>query len=47
MAVRRVEAERTTGQGMGIASAVWAVLLALAILVSPLLYDAWRLFGGS
>ncbi len=47
MAVRRVEVERTAGEAFDSWTAIWAALLAIALLVSPFLYDLWRAFGGS
>ncbi len=47
MAVRKAEVERVPRQNEDVRAAIWAALLALALLVSPLAYDAWRMFGGS
>ncbi len=47
MAVRKASAGRVPQQNDDVKAAIWAALLALALLFSPLAYDAWRLFGGS
>lgn len=47
MAVRKARAGGVPRRSEDLRAAIWAALLALALLMSPLVYDVWRLFGGN
>lgn len=47
MVVQEVESEKTASSNEDRKAAIWAAILALSLMLSPLAYDLWALLGGS